>query len=483
MRRPSKSSIVNASISHLGLSREQRLLATKELRTLFATAEELLGEVNDWRTRNGLAPRSMEGWTEGCEQIASVERETFGAFLDCDGQEDGDEDQDGDQDQDGEMDNEASASASAYDAFAQANSSIEESVRLIPDMHRASFASFATSMHQSPDLNMFVNPQSSGMAPFRSIPINSQSRLSFASNTGCSDMNTSYHQPQPRTQSHHVNGMNAFLADSFDQNSLQSTHSQQSPLDGSGSLAGSNAEGGVVTPPPMHSNARQHVNTFIDSPPASTVAATSFSLGHNTGDKVSDWAAQQMMLQFGDASQGLDACSPFDQSGAGTYFQQMGQAKNGMNRPRQNSLLPAAHRSLMVAQPHLAAAVFPPAGSSSPPFSTPGGDMYASPLVQPGSFESQSPIQGQFINAAAQQAQSQIVQAAAGLGLNAEQLEHWKRYAMQSFLTAQANPQQATGAHQAPTFGELREAVRAGMTVGMGLAANQWPQDHLESFA
>jgi len=280
-----------------------------------------------------------------------------------------------------------------------------------------------------------------------------------------------------------------------------------------------------VTPPPMLGGG---VSTFVDSPPASGVAATSFALAHNSGgDKVSDWAAQQLMLQFGQQqtpTAGVDPCSPFDQPDGGrrSYFQQhfpsMASAhqhhagqdgrKGGSMAAAQSasrtSLLPSAHQSLMVAQPHLAAAVFPPPASSSPPsFTMNNNDMFqAASMMGLAAFEHGSPVSNQRnpqVTAAA--AHAQIVQAASGLGLSSEQMEHWKRFAMDSFLNAQAHAHHgghqqhaqslhragAAAAYTAPSLSDLRDAVRAGMSVGMGMAGQyngiQQHFDGLEGFA
>lgn len=92
-RRPSKSAIVNGSITHLTYQREQRLLAATLLRQVSAEHEELLKEVNEWRKANGFQPKvSAKTWTEGMEEVCDVEKEVFGTFANVDGEdEDGDE--------------------------------------------------------------------------------------------------------------------------------------------------------------------------------------------------------------------------------------------------------------------------------------------------------------------------------------------------------------------------------------------------------
>jgi hypothetical protein len=505
LRRPSKSSIVNASIAHLNLQREQRLLASRELRALFSTNEELLAEINEWRGRDGIPAKTVAGWTETCEEIVSVENEVFGTFNEVGGQGD-DEDEDGD----GEMDGEASVSQDYQQQFSGMTNEVDDAA--IMAAARSSFGSFSQPTPISAGSRQSaVDMQSAANAAFRSLPISSQSRISFASQASYPS------QGYSDTSLNAQRAMNAFLADSYDQGSMHSVPSQHSPI-GGGSIAGSNGDG-IVTPPPMMiGDSRHAVTTFVDSPPSSGVAATSFSLAQNNGgDKVSDWAAQQVMLQMGPQSVGMDGCSPFEQPGndARSYFQQhypahlFGNDTRKVSSPasisarRQNNLLPSAQQSLMVAQPHLAAAVFPPPTSASPPSSYLGsGDFYNSAsMMGITAFEQGSPVNHQpQVNAhaataaAAALAQQQIVQAASGLGLTKEQMEHWKRFATDSFLNSQAQAQaqhaqqqhpsmqRANSNHQhVPTMHELRDAVRAGMTVGMGLAWNG--HDAVEGYA
>ncbi len=449
--------------------------------------------------------KSVAGWTETCEEIIGVENEVFGTFNEVGGQ--GDE---GDDDDEGEMDGDASVSQKYEQQYAAMNNDLDDAAVMAatvaavsshPSTAFGSFshtASISAGSHRSPvDLHSFANPPA-----FRSMPINSQPRMSFA--------------PQIYADSAALNsqrGMNTFLADTYDQHSMHSVPSQHSPIGGSGSVAGSNGDG-VVTPPPMiHGEARHGVSTFVESPSASGVAATSFSLAQNNGgDKVSDWAAQQLMLQFGQQSVGMEGCSPFDQSGndARSYFQQQYPVNmfgsdnrkvpspGSMSGRHQANLLPSTQQSLMIAQPHLAAAVFPPATSASPPSSfLGGGDVYnAASMMGVAAFEQGSPVSHHpQVNAtAAAHAQLQIVQAASGLGLTKDQMEHWKRFAMDSFLNAQAQAQaqqqqqqhpslqRANSSQQhVPTMNELRDAVRAGMSVGMGLSWHG--HDGLEGFA
>lgn len=85
-RRPSKSAIVNGSITHLTHQRNQRLLAAKLLRQLTAERDELFAEVNEWRKANGFPSKAgpAASWTSEMEEICQVEKETFGSFANVD---------------------------------------------------------------------------------------------------------------------------------------------------------------------------------------------------------------------------------------------------------------------------------------------------------------------------------------------------------------------------------------------------------------
>lgn len=93
-RRPSKSAIVNGSISHLTFQRDQRLMASRLLRQLCADRDALAKECNEWRAANGFPPKdSLTAWTEEMDEVCNVEKEVFGNFATMD---DGDDDADQD---------------------------------------------------------------------------------------------------------------------------------------------------------------------------------------------------------------------------------------------------------------------------------------------------------------------------------------------------------------------------------------------------
>jgi hypothetical protein len=82
--RPSKSAIVNGSITHLTSQRNARLIAAKELRALFSENQEILQELNEYRVQTGKVVKVSIGWTAGMEEVVKVEDETFGTFTSFD---------------------------------------------------------------------------------------------------------------------------------------------------------------------------------------------------------------------------------------------------------------------------------------------------------------------------------------------------------------------------------------------------------------
>jgi hypothetical protein len=97
VRRPSKSAIVNGSISHLTYQRNQRLLAAKLLRNVCAQHDALLSEVNEWRKASGYAPKQMSPtWTDEMEEVVAVEKEQFGNFSTMGGEGDDNDNEDDD---------------------------------------------------------------------------------------------------------------------------------------------------------------------------------------------------------------------------------------------------------------------------------------------------------------------------------------------------------------------------------------------------
>lgn len=92
-RRPSKSAIVNGSISHVNKAREQRLLAATLLKELCKERDDLFEELNEWRKAGGVGRKegAANAWTDEMEQVCSVETEVFGSFASMGGDDDGEE--------------------------------------------------------------------------------------------------------------------------------------------------------------------------------------------------------------------------------------------------------------------------------------------------------------------------------------------------------------------------------------------------------
>jgi hypothetical protein len=92
-RRPSKSAIVNGSITHVNKAREQRLMAATLLKELCKERDDLFEELNEWRKAGGVGRKegAATAWTDEMEQVCSVETEVFGNFASMGGDEDGEE--------------------------------------------------------------------------------------------------------------------------------------------------------------------------------------------------------------------------------------------------------------------------------------------------------------------------------------------------------------------------------------------------------
>ncbi|KAH7055758.1 hypothetical protein B0J12DRAFT_429662 [Macrophomina phaseolina] len=81
--RLSKSIIVNESIAHHKKQRAERLAAAREIRCFLAEREDLLAEVNSWRTRFGpigAELRQGQPLSENARDLLKVEDEVFGKF-------------------------------------------------------------------------------------------------------------------------------------------------------------------------------------------------------------------------------------------------------------------------------------------------------------------------------------------------------------------------------------------------------------------
>lgn len=385
-RRPSKSAIVNGSINHLSFQREQRLTAASEIRRIFAEKDTLLGEVNEWRARNGIPARESQGWTQSLESILSVETEVFGTFTGM-----------GDGDGDGEGDGEPETN----DGDDVKMQHLSKSQHLDVPMGNAAAAATGVLTGQpcSFDRSSTGDLFGTGSSVSSSFPGSTDScgrmplsgptqhrQFSFAA-TESSVLSQSPQmagslfgtQPSPIDSHQHL-ALQAFLSGN--------NVSRNRFARGSAVLdSPSGQSGGVITPPAQETHG-DHVSTF--SPPSPPTVATSFAKvgSGEEDDHVSEWAAQQLMVQFQSShrqprgSHGGLGHGTSGGSVGGGGGQKVGQFDldefaarlNSMSGSEQHhhhgqpsshhhghpSQLDAAHRALLARQPHLAAAAFPP---------------------------------------------------------------------------------------------------------------------------
>jgi len=324
---------------------------------MFAEKQELLDEVNEWRNRNGLSVRTTTGWTRDMEDILSVESEIFGDFTSM-GNGDVD-DLDGDDERD-IQDGEHHQSAPAQNLLHS-----HESLRLgfdghghqyvQPPLQYSSYGSSANEMYsRSSHQSSIVGSEPVTSAAFAMVA----KQKSFAATETSSAISGSppyVHQAYAGGQASPIGpgqhyALQAFLSRG---EAVPTDHSHHSP----GGLSGD-----CITPP-SH-DVQIEVNTFAPSSPP--VAPTSFAQVGTDQEKVSQWAAQQVMLQYvpqrvyqGNTSLAkrgsadVNFVNPFD-SNAERSASAMSQHQNAGSR------LGAAHQALLNEQPQLAAAVFPP---------------------------------------------------------------------------------------------------------------------------
>lgn len=321
LRRPSKSAIVNGSINHLTLQREQRLLAARELRSLFAENQEMLSELNEWRARSGLPAKEVTGWTKTMEEIVGVESEIFGNFTgmgngDGDGEGEGDDNNEGEGEEGGEAEGDEQENEDEDEVESGNNAAAFGAGYYFPPQQQHQYhgtASLASSIsmgqgqaHNVAPADLYNNSLHSlagsiyanghghnAMGMTMPIPIR---QMSFAP-TEHSSVLSSNSPPQFRQS---FGGASASPIEAVQQMALQAF------LNGDMSTPRSpHGSGGVVTPPPHESLgggsvvgglSGHNVQTFAPASPPT--APTSFSTLTGNGDKVSEWAAQQFMLQF-----------------------------------------------------------------------------------------------------------------------------------------------------------------------------------------
>ena len=460
IRRPSKSAIVNGSIDHLSLQRNHRLSAARELRRMFSEKQELLAEVNEWRGRNGMSHRESTGWTRDLEELLSVEAEVFGQFTGMgngDGDGDGEGEGEGDADGEGEVQDyhlkqsveasgvetpiEALRSGSFADGISMDGSALRRD-SLHPSLPTDPYAS--SSLHSS-----LMGPDAFSQARF-TMPVRQKSfaptELSSVLSGSPPQLTQAFGNGSPIGSTQHL-ALQAFLSggDAF-------AHGPS--LESPGGLSGD-----CITPPShdLHID----VNTF--APPSPPTAATSFASAGTDQDKVSQWAAQQVMLQYVQDSQHMsNARSGKNVASMDIEFSNPFPSYNPASR------LDAAHQALLTHQPQLAAAAFPP--------------PYADTLFgSSGSHSNESSGHGDHFGptAAALASNSQFQQffaanpsAVASLnpaldGMTYGQIEQWSRFGQITSRSPRHGNNGVVG--QPENLDDFRQAVRAG--INMGLAA------------
>lgn len=453
MRRPSKSAIVNQSISHISLQRAQRLSAAREVRNLYSIKSALLAELNEWRLGNGMVPKEDAGWTRAMDEITSVEREVFGDFsagMGPDGEGELDDEGDAEGDVDDQQDEDGVTASAPRQIHAFDYGTNADMPFGVPSLTRSgsftraelhvpsrqmSFAATESTLEPSPSLYAQAR-----FAPLASSPIEQNLVIQAFLHGGA------------------VCGQDVF------------TKQGSPPMFKQGSPHGSPLalSNGVVTPPPQD----RHLNVATFHPPSPPTAATSFAanMGVNE-DQVSEWASQQLFLQ----QYAMESAKAVGHDvGESMYAHSFGSARvgNGLGMINNSaSQLSAAHQALLVHQPQLAAVTFPPPFADASPRSlgSHSNASFSTPSVSQSAHHQQ--LQ-QFLAASA------AAQAAVG-GMPFEQVDHWARFAqisrggLEESTTVQAQVPTLANAQaqssQQPSMHDFRQAIRAG--ISMGLAA------------
>jgi len=250
-RRPSKSAIVNGSITHLTHQRDQRLLAAKLLRRLCSEHDELLNEVNEWRKANGYAPKEHgPAWTKDVDAVCSVEKEVFGNFASMGA--DGDDEDDNDMSNDMSLD-QAAAAVSA--SFGSNNGLI------------------------TPRSSTEIDPVMHSQAIFGSLPVlDKRTTLPTPTVNGLNwsnDFAFSVNHPSAASTTSSLPFSN-FVADAFDQSSTGSP---------------TNSQPGAVLTPPMTGD----INVYTHTPsPRLSTGSTEEKIVPPQQSRA--WSADQMMF-------------------------------------------------------------------------------------------------------------------------------------------------------------------------------------------
>ncbi len=221
-----------------------------------------------------------------------------------------------------------------------------------------------------------------------------------------------------------------------------------SPNGSNGAFSG--RSNNVVTPPT--DGTPSMIPIFSSSP--SAIAAPFNSVGTST-DQVSTWATEQMLMQYAreqQAKAGVSSGGLFTAEHSTAPF-----ARNG------NAVLDVTQQMLNAHHPTLAASVFPPPINSD----SPTNDLGFSGSFLPGFSLPNS--NSNAINGN-------------NMTFSSDQLEHWQKMVLGGNSNPLITPTSATSSQiNVPTMDQLRNAIRAGMSVGMNLAAangnGPWPNN------
>ncbi|KAJ9125415.1 hypothetical protein QFC22_000375 [Naganishia vaughanmartiniae] len=447
-KRPSKSAIVNGSIHHLTDQRNARLIAARELRALFTESQDMLKELNEYRVQAGKESKTFMGWTEGMREVVKVEDETFGTFTSFD--EDGPDGQDGGDNDDGDVDYEGNVVPQFDMGHVNTNNMYGGNLSM-PGMHGA-----------FPHAVMFMHNNAVKQEHERQRMPSALNRQSSFSSSSASPQEEMSAQQQAMMMMRHAAFSGQEFSSSSDDISPSAIHG---PIAASDMMAGIGQE-------------------YLMSPQTGNGYAFNGMNDMAFGDKVSTWTQQQQMLFHmaqqrrgtvpGHANQSNWMDSGMSQSIgalAATRSQSLSQYPNN-TLPSQ---LTAAHVTLLARQPHLAAAVFPPACST---------EFASSAGLPEYNFDAARVAMLSQHNASSGNAFEQWQKA--GRPLNYSMPSPPIPSSMPSaMMNVHATPTSTTSGSSPssmipPTVSELREAVRVGMGIGLGMPT--WTTE-MESFA
>jgi hypothetical protein len=390
---------------------------------MFAEKQELLEEVNEWRNRNGLSIRTTTGWTRDMEDILSVESEVFGDFTSM-GNGDVD-DLDGDDERDVQHGdhNQSAPARNLVHSHQSLRLSLDGNGHQYgqPQLQQSSYGSSANEMYsRSSHQSSIVASEPVSSAAFAMVA-NQKSFAPTETSSAISGSPSYVHQAYVGGQASPIGtgqhyALQTFLAQG---EAVATDHSHHSP----GGLSGD-----CITPPSHEVHIE--VNTFAPSSPP--VAPTSFAQVGTDQEKVSQWAAQQVMLQYVPERSYQGNTSPSKRSSADVNFvnpfdpnaERSASAMSQHQHP--GSSLGAAHQALLTNQPQLAAAVFPPpyAENIYPSTNNVRADKISFGAPGPAGFVGQAQLQQYLaVNSAT---------PASGVrpneGMSYSQIEQWSRF-------------------------------------------------------